>query len=564
MSKQPVYVLLLDAQSAFDRILRELCIRAAFLAGSHGQGLIFLDNRLKNRKTFVEWAKVLLGPILDKLGVEQGGILSDRLYKLANNAELILTQQSGLGSQLGPVHVASIGQADDVALVSNCPHKLQALLGLALEYAAKYHVTMVEEKTKLLCFSPPGFERVNAYWEIVLPISMSGFCIPFSTEAEHVGILRSTKSGASAALLARMTAHTRALFAVLPAGLARRHSGNPAAALRVELLYAQPVLLSGLAAMVLSKQDLEALDHHHKVKLEGVLRLYPCTPLPVVYLLAGCLPASAVLHLRQLTLLAMVARLGPDCPLYQYGAFILSNPPPPTRSSSALPWFIQVRHLCHQYDLPDPFEVLCSPPTKAKWKPLIKRQVEEFWRVKLLAHVTSLPSLSHLRATHMSLISPSPLLTSCRGSGFEVKKMTVQVRMLSGRYRTCYFRRHWSGDSSGSCRVPGCKPDTPGTLEHMATGQCLGLKPATALATSHWVKFASSHPHLLPLLLSYANGESADFLPFLLDPSTRAPVLSLAQSCGPQVIDDLCMLTRTWLYIHHRARYRALGLWSAL
>ena len=106
--------------------------------------------------------------------------MSDRLYKLANNAELILTQQSGLGSQLGPVHVASIGQADDVALVSNCPHKLQALLGLALEYAAKYHVTMVEEKTKLLCFSPPGFERVNAYWEIVLPISMSGFCIPFS------------------------------------------------------------------------------------------------------------------------------------------------------------------------------------------------------------------------------------------------------------------------------------------------------------------------------------------------------------------------------------------------
>ena len=442
VSKQPVYVLLLDAQSAFDRILRELCIRAAFLAGSHGQGLIFLDNRLKNRKTFVEWAKVLMGPICDKLGVEQGGILSDRLYKLANNAELILTQDSGLGSQLGPVHVASIGQADDVALVSNCPHKLQALLGLALEYAAKYHVTMVEEKTKLLCYSPPGFEQINAYWEIVLPISMSGFCIPFSTEAEHVGILRSSVSGASAAVLARMTAHSRALFAVLPAGLARRHSGNPAAALRVELLYALPVLLSGLAAMVLGKPEIEALDHHHKVKLEGVLRLYPSTPLPVVYFLAGCLPASAVLHLRQLTLLAMVARLGADCPLHQYGVFILSNPPPRPRSSSALPWFTQIRHICLQYNLPDPLEILGAPPSKAVWKPLIRRKVEQFWRAKLLAHVATLPSLSHLRATHMSLTSPSPLLTSCGSSGYEVKKMTVQVRMLSSRYRTCYFPRH--------------------------------------------------------------------------------------------------------------------------
>ena len=164
----------------------------------------------------------------------------------------------------------------------------------------------------------------------------------------------------------------------------------------------------------------------------------------------------------------------------------------------------------------------------------------------------------------MSLTSPSHLLTSCGSSGHEVKKMTVQIRMLSGRYRTCYFRRHWSGDSTGSCRVPGCEADTPGTLEHLATGQCQGLKPATALATSHWVKFASSRPHLLPLLLSYANGEPADFLPFLLDPTTQAPVLALAQSCGRQVIDDLCLLTRTWLYLHHKARYRALGLWSAL
>ena len=77
---QPVFVLLLDAKSAFDKILRELVIRAAFLAGSRGEGLIFLDNRLKNRKTFVEWNKTLMGPILDKLGVEQGGVNSDRLY----------------------------------------------------------------------------------------------------------------------------------------------------------------------------------------------------------------------------------------------------------------------------------------------------------------------------------------------------------------------------------------------------------------------------------------------------------------------------------------------------
>ena len=43
-------------------------------------------------------------------------------------------QQPQLGVTLGPVHVSSVGQADDVALASNCPHKLQGLLTLAMKY----------------------------------------------------------------------------------------------------------------------------------------------------------------------------------------------------------------------------------------------------------------------------------------------------------------------------------------------------------------------------------------------------------------------------------------------
>ena len=135
-----------------------------------------------------------------------------------------------------------------------------------------------------------------------------------------------------------------------------------------------------------------------------------------------------------------------------------------------------------------------------------------------------------------------------------------------------WYRKRWgcsapvssdaTGDASGSCRVPGWKPNTPGTLEHLATGQCNGLSPSTNSAIPHhWITFASSHPHLLPIHLSYAKGPPADFLTFLLDPSTQAPVISLTASwplCDPR-----------WP-LHagpgctFRARYRALGLWSAL
>ena len=87
-AKKPVFLLLLDAKSAFDMMPKENIIVNAFKAGTCDQGLIYLDNRLGNRLTFCEWNKALMGPILNKRGAEQGGISSDGLYKLANNSQI--------------------------------------------------------------------------------------------------------------------------------------------------------------------------------------------------------------------------------------------------------------------------------------------------------------------------------------------------------------------------------------------------------------------------------------------------------------------------------------------
>ena len=149
-AKSPLFVILLDAKSAFDKILKEFIIRSAFMAGSRNQGLVYLADRLKHRKTYVEWDKVVMGPIHDILGVEQGGCLSDRLYKLANNELHNVAQASGLGLNIGNICVSSIGLADDSCLASNCIFKLQNLLQLTIDYCRKYHVELVPEKKKLL------------------------------------------------------------------------------------------------------------------------------------------------------------------------------------------------------------------------------------------------------------------------------------------------------------------------------------------------------------------------------------------------------------------------------
>ena len=101
-AKKPVFLLLLDAKSAFDLVPKESIIVNAFKAGSTDQGLIYLNNRLGNRRTFCEWSKTLMGPIMDKLGVEQGGVNSDRLYKLANNDQLNVAQSPTSASTSEP------------------------------------------------------------------------------------------------------------------------------------------------------------------------------------------------------------------------------------------------------------------------------------------------------------------------------------------------------------------------------------------------------------------------------------------------------------------------------
>ena len=75
-----------------------------------------------------------MGPIHDTLGVEQGGVNSDKIYKLCNNVQLSTAQQSRLGVDLGSVVVSAIGLADDTALVSDSLSKLAGLLHLTMEY----------------------------------------------------------------------------------------------------------------------------------------------------------------------------------------------------------------------------------------------------------------------------------------------------------------------------------------------------------------------------------------------------------------------------------------------
>ena len=64
-----LWVLLLDKKSAFDSILKEHVVCAAFAAAQHqgDHSLLYLANRLSSRLTYLEQDKVMMGPIPDSV-----------------------------------------------------------------------------------------------------------------------------------------------------------------------------------------------------------------------------------------------------------------------------------------------------------------------------------------------------------------------------------------------------------------------------------------------------------------------------------------------------------------
>ena len=283
IQKKPIYALYLDAKSAFDKALFEILGRRLYLDGTQNQNLMYIIKRLENRITFCEWDKVMMGPINDELGVEQGGVSSSDLYQILNNEQLSVPQETKFGINFAnsdDVHVASIGQADDTVLVSNDLVKLKFLLKLTMNFCNKYHIELSPSKTKLQVFLPPSLVSLEDFYKNSVAIDIDGASIEFVENTEHVGIIRSTH-GNLPHILNRFSSHNRAIHSVLSQGLSRGHRGNPAASLKVEKLYGVPVLLSGTAALVLKQSEVDILNYHYKSKLENLQKLHPRTPDPV-------------------------------------------------------------------------------------------------------------------------------------------------------------------------------------------------------------------------------------------------------------------------------------------
>ena len=329
-------------------------------------------------------------------------------------------------------------------------------------------------------------------------------------------------------------------------GIARGHRGNPAAAFHVHQLYGTPVLMSGLAPLVLSGSEVEIIEHHFKETLQRLQRLFPKTPRCVTYFLAGSLPGSALLHLRQLSLFGMIIRLNGSI-LNNYALTYFNSGALKTHS-----WFHQIRNLCLLYNLPHPIQLLSAPLSKYRFKKLIKSHVINYWEIKLRNEAAPLTSLQYFNPAYMSLVSPHPIWSTVGSSPAKVAMATIQAQMLSGRYRTEHLCSLWSPNSSEFISED---------LDHIIRN-CESLTQTRQKMQLFSLKYCKGMEHIESIVMKYSDPSHPQFCQYLLDCSILEDVIVAKQNFGDQVLYDLFHITRTYCYNIHKERMKLRGRWN--
>ena len=151
-NKSQVYVSLLDASRAFDRV--EYVKLFELLLAKHICPTVcrFLINLYTKQLIRVKWGTHFSDPFAVKNGVKQGGVMSPLLFTVYMDELLNRLKLSHNGCHIGDRFFGAFGYADDIILLSPTLNGLKSLFSLCSNYATEYNVMFNSSKSKLIVY----------------------------------------------------------------------------------------------------------------------------------------------------------------------------------------------------------------------------------------------------------------------------------------------------------------------------------------------------------------------------------------------------------------------------
>ena len=130
--------------------MRNILLRKLYAAGVRGKMLRVIQNLFSHNPANVLIEGFLSpGFVIDR-GVLQGSKLGPILFNLFINDLLVELNNSKLGATVGPLHVAALGFADDIVLITDKPWKLQRLLNISSSWATRNSMSFHASKCKVM------------------------------------------------------------------------------------------------------------------------------------------------------------------------------------------------------------------------------------------------------------------------------------------------------------------------------------------------------------------------------------------------------------------------------
>jgi hypothetical protein len=147
-----VYVILLDASKAFDRVNYVKLFKLLIDNGICPLVAHFLDLMYTNQLVRVKWNSHVTPTFKVSNGVKQGGVLSPILFSIYDDNLLYRLESSGVGCHIGNVFMGALAYADDVTLLGPSRMSINKMLQISNDFSKEYDVLFNHKKSNLLTF----------------------------------------------------------------------------------------------------------------------------------------------------------------------------------------------------------------------------------------------------------------------------------------------------------------------------------------------------------------------------------------------------------------------------
>jgi len=180
-NRSPVFVTLLDASRAFDRVHYVKLFRLLLKRNMCPSLIMLLISMYVKQSLVVRWQNELSHQFHCKNGIKQGGVLSPVLFCVYMDELISRLVRLNVGCHLGHKYTGVLTYADDVTLLAPTYEATMEMLKVCEDCAKEYDILFNSTKSQVLFFPTPATRKLKPV------VKLNNEVVEYTNRALHLG-----------------------------------------------------------------------------------------------------------------------------------------------------------------------------------------------------------------------------------------------------------------------------------------------------------------------------------------------------------------------------------------